>query len=599
MKIIHKLGHQAQKKEGEGCFLLTDKTGGFLSLGSKENITHMQGLFHLDKNWNSYKSIENIYLDKNITELENHFYKVIRRYGTSQESFHLTATALIYEVKSYVGNINIDFDFREMFNFDDKDRHYSIDKKKGMLIIHYKKHKKYLAIKGIHDFEVVDQWEKKDYSYDKIRNTKSDFYIYKAVKIRCNGSLKLFISFGESEKEAMNDAESASLNEKILKEALRLKTKNLCRRKKLSANAAINSLDSLRTIVGKGANKMEGVFAGLPWFYQFWGRDELISLKAFMIEERFDFVKKRLMAYLEAIDDNGRIPNRLPKSNLDSADGIGWLFKRLHDFLSILEEKKCLKGYFSKDDLMKIKHKLHFCIEEHMVKYMEDYIMYTELNETWMDTDVNGKDGRPGACIEIQTLFLSFFKLMKILCKHLNLIYYGYRSLEKVFAKHVKKAFFKQGNLLDRLGDNTIRPNVFIAYYVYPELLWKHEWKMVFNKALRALWHEWGGLTSIDKKNKLYKSHYTGDENSSYHRGDSWYWINNMAAICMNDLDRKKYYHFIERIFYASKKELMFSGFIGHAAEVSSAAEQKSEGCLAQAWSAATYIELADKLKQL
>ncbi|MBU1854335.1 MAG: hypothetical protein KKF89_01315, partial [Nanoarchaeota archaeon] len=180
MRIVHKLGHQAQKKESEGYFLITDRTGGFLSLGSSQNITHMQGLFCLDNNWNMYKSVENIYLDKEITEIENHFYKVIRKYDNTEESFFLTADGLIYGVKHYVGNINLDVDFREMFNFNDNNRYYSIDKKNSIIIIHFKKHQKFLAIKGLKDYEFIKQWDKKEYHYDKLRNTKSEFYIYKA-----------------------------------------------------------------------------------------------------------------------------------------------------------------------------------------------------------------------------------------------------------------------------------------------------------------------------------------------------------------------------------------------------------------------------------
>jgi len=317
-----------------------------------------------------------------------------------------------------------------------------------------------------------------------------------------------------------------------------------------------------------------------------------------MIEERFEFVKNRLMNYLNAIDETGRIPNRLPSSNLNSADSIGWLFKRLYDFLTILEEKKCLEDYFSKDDFIKIKHKLHFCIEEQMARYMKDYIMYNDVNETWMDTAVNKDDGRPGACIEIQALFLSLFKLMQVLCKHLKLTYFGYGALEKLFVKHIKKEFFKKGDLFDRLGDKTIRPNVFIAYYVYPELLRKYEWMIVFNKAIRGLWLDWGGFSSIDKNNHLFQPNYTGRNNLSYHRGDSWYWVNNLAAICMHSLDKKKYHHFIDYIYHANEEELLYFGFIGHSAEISSASEQKSEGCMAQAWSVATFIELIEKLKR-
>ena len=65
----------------------------------------MQGLFHLDKNWSMYKSIENIYPAAEITELENKFNHVIRRYGGAEKSLvnttfppHIASNAEIQKV---------------------------------------------------------------------------------------------------------------------------------------------------------------------------------------------------------------------------------------------------------------------------------------------------------------------------------------------------------------------------------------------------------------------------------------------------------------------------------------------------------------------
>ena len=34
-------------------------------------------------------------------------------------------------------------------------------------------------------------------------------------------------------------------------------------------------------------NDVEGIYAGLPWFFQFWGRDESISTVGLLQEERY------------------------------------------------------------------------------------------------------------------------------------------------------------------------------------------------------------------------------------------------------------------------------------------------------------------------
>lgn len=599
VRLVHRLGKRTVKKEGEASFLLTDKTGSYLSFGSKENLTHMQGWFQIDDHMNLYKSINNIFLNSNLQEVENLFSHTVRKYEEGEESFFLTSTALIYEVRNYQGEINIQLDFRGIYDYDDSNRIYYIWKEEDNLIIQYPKHNKWLVIKGVKNYDVINNWIRKDYPFDKVRNSINSFYIYDALRINCNKKIKLFMSFAKSKEEAMRNTKIVSKNESLLKGLVNRQVKKICTEEKLSVNAALNSLDNLRTLLGKGNHHFEGIFAGLPWFFQIWSRDELISLNAFIKHSRFGFVKKKLFHYLNAINEQGRLPNRMPDSQLASADSIGWLFKRIYDFMIELEKKNLLEKALKKDELLFIKHKLHFFIEETMAQYMRHNVIFNSTNETWMDSGKNPWEGRAGACIEIQCLFIAGFKLMQLLCQKLNLPYKGYGGMEALFRNEIRKNFLKKGKLLDRVGDETARPNIFIAYYVYPELLSKTEWKLAFDKVLTKLWLDWGGFSSIDKTIGAFQPEYTGENNQSYHKGDSWFWINNLAAICLADLDREKYEYYIECIYCASEKELLFSGFIGHSAEVSSAKELRSEGCWAQAWSAALFIELYHKINSI
>ncbi len=258
--------------------------------------------------------------------------------------------------------------------------------------------------------------------------------------------------------------------------------------------------------------------------------------------------------------------------------------------------------------------------------------------ETWMDTGIcdaridntdissSGKketiiDDREGFRIEIQALRLKMYSLMKELCNLTNdrEKYLEYKKLEEDTRQKVKKVFWEPPVLIDGVDigddndgkeDRTIRPNIFIAYYVYPELLIEEEWDDCFEHALKRLWLDWGGISTIDKKDKLFCNEYTGENNRSYHRGDSWFWLNCLAAICMHRLDKKlgktigftndkhigKYKIAVDKIIDACCEEILFKGFIGHHAELSSAKELRAEGCLCQAWSAAMFIELINEV---
>jgi glycogen debranching enzyme len=204
-----------------------------------------------------------------------------------------------------------------------------------------------------------------------------------------------------------------------------------------------------------------------------------------------------------------------------------------------------------------------------------------------MDTDWKN-DAREGARIEIQALFLAALRLLRKIDKA--------DPFEKELARKVRKEFFDGKILADGAGDKTIRPNVFIAAYAYPELLTKKEWIMCFESMLPKIWLSWGGLSSIGKSSPLFTSHNTGESAESYHRGDSWFWINNLAAIVLHRLDKDRFKKYIDKILKASIKEMLYMGVTGYSAELSSAAELKSQGCFCQAWSSAMFIELIDEI---
>ena len=323
-------------------------------------------------------------------------------------------------------------------------------------------------------------------------------------------------------------------------------------------------------------NSSNGIYAGLPWFFQFWARDEAISLKAVSLIGKNLTAKKTILRLMNTIQSDGNIPNRIPPTDLGCADAVGWTFKRasqlMTNFLPL--EKKL------------IKRKLYQSINSLLKNHTEDNLAMNGPQETWMDT-VYQDDYRNGARIEIQAMRLQMYQLMYKLSNQKI-----YRDLELRLKKRVRDLFWNDKYLADGLGDWTIRPNLFIAYYVYPQLLSKEEWKTCFKFVLKHLWLDWGGLSTIEKHHPLFHENYSGEVPESYHRGDSWFWINNLAAICLYKVDKKYFKNYIGKIIKASLKEMLELGTIGCSAELSSSNELKSQGCLSQAWSSAMFIEL-------
>ncbi len=548
--------------------MLTTKTGGFVSFASP-NITHYQGLFFMLRDeLELYKTIENISLDVDVTSIEALGSKIIRRSGGVKEVFSFKdSSTLVWEVSGYSGDAIISFDFRRIHDFSDVGRIFKVSKNKHELEVVFEKYaddsladlkdRRVMKIKGIDSFDYDENWVQRNYVYDLERKTRSDFFVNEGLKTKVDGSLKLEFCFDEKPV--------SSRKLKVPKNDL---------------DVCFNAVTSL-----KYEDKFNGLFAGLPWFYQFWARDELIGLKPFILKKDYKFVFEVLNRHLKRIDDLGYVKNRYPESELGSVDSLGWLALRYCELID---------GYNLDDKVLsEIKKEFELALKKLSPK-IRDGLLFNDDLETWMDTS-SENDFRRGFRVEIQALFLRVYRLINIINSKLGfeLDKREYETRKKVkdklFVDYLRDGFIERPS-------NTVRPNVFLAYYVYPDLLSKKEWEKTFDVVIDNCWLEWGGFSSISKNHKLFRDTYTGITNESYHRGDSWFFVNNLAGLCMHRLNSKKYKKYVDKIVLASTKELNEMSAIGNLAEVSSAKQLSSKGCFAQLWSSSTLFELLFEL---
>ena len=612
MKIHHKFQKKEVKGEGEGIFFLSSKKGGYLALGEK-NFSQYNGWFHfLENEWKTYKIIESLGIDKEPDKIINHGSYVDRFYEESRERYLISdEKTLSYYIKNYEGEINFFVDFRRVHDFDDKGRIYKYYMEKGCLVIEYRKYsddslqnlneKSYLVVKGSFEIEDKDEWIERNYFYDKERESKGTFHVYSPVKIKINSknseSLVVFTFDYDKDTaitECMRYFYDGVESEKIKESEEENIEKGISL---LAFNNLITRFEEQNTY---------GVFAGLPWFFQVWARDEPISCAGFLAQKHFWIMKEIIINYWDNFLENGLIANRRPSSHLGSADGVGWLFKRTHDLLLVLEDKHYFDEYFDEEELVFIYVKLLSSLEKIFDKRNINDLIYNDALETWMDTNGGFDDNRAGFRIEIQLLILKGLELSVYLSKKLGVDYSEHEKKFLNFRNIIEKRFVHDGILRDGIEfdesiDFKTRPNVFLAYYIYPEIVSAEVWKKTFDLVLQECWLDWGGLSSISKNDPMFQPRHTGMNNRSYHRGDSWFFVNNIAAICLLDLDKKIgkkiYAQFAEKIRKASLKETMYSGYIGQCAEISDAENMTSKGCLAQAWSAATLVELLSVTK--
>ncbi|MFA5061240.1 MAG: amylo-alpha-1,6-glucosidase [Candidatus Pacearchaeota archaeon] len=557
---IEKYNQSAEKETEDISFLMTNKNAGFIWFSPKGVSSRYQGVF-FNENEKMFRVIESIGVPREVKEIKNFFYKAEIISEDKTGSFFIPdyLNGLAYESSS---ECEIILDFKEAYENDYST--YDIEREDGHILVRmgYKNADYFLSIRFKGEFIESKDWIEKNYEYDLQRNSfPSKRSVFVLGKIY---SEKIAFYFSKKKENAIKGSQDLYDN---LEEYKEKKKKRIERKvKKISDREVSVAYNSCRFLLDNLFDN-KGLFAGLPWFFQYWARDELISLGGFYEISKKDAKKiiEKWIKYLkkELIDFPAKISIDSSKEG-NSIDSFGWLLKRATLFPELLQKNKIfLEEIFSSLDAQ----------------------MIYEGNNTWMDSIK-----REGA-IEIQAMKLFTLNLASKLTNKKREL----KVKERLLREKVKKEYFDGNFLYDSL-DKKVRPNIFIAYYFYPSLLSKKEWETCFDNALEELWCEWGGLSTISKKDYFFQETYTGEIPRSYHNGDSWFWINNLAGLVLADLNKRKYCDYIKKILRASTEEILFSGAAGCHAELSSAKSLKSQGAVCQSFSAGMYIELVDKL---
>ncbi|MBS3119490.1 hypothetical protein J4475_01560, partial [Candidatus Woesearchaeota archaeon] len=531
-------------------FLLADQ-GNYFSLPTLKRSRY-DGFFVFNETM--YRVIDSIGTGESPERVEVHPNLINAISRSNAITYHLSESSLILQAKNKE-SFTISLDCRQSYDTRKFGKNYKILFYHGLVLVTFEKQSDeredtsggekeftlFIAIKHDGSFIKTDKWREVAYQTDVERNSPpADWWVYDAVRINAK---KIVVTAGFHRDLVVKEAEekfSKPVNEADVTDEAAL----TFARGNLHALIANNSL-----------------LAGLPWFFQNWSRDTMISLKGLAMMGETGMVKNILEKSVMQLTEEGRLKNINNKGYETaeaSADGVLWFTLRMDE---------CLKLFTRKEKLI-ISKILEHNFARLWKAHSKDELMTNGHKQTWMDTDWED-EGRAGARIEIQALTLRYLALLCRLTKKTV-----YADEEKLMRKRVKDVFFREGKLWDGPSDPTQRPNIFLAYYAYPKLLAKKEWEIVFDAALGELWLDWGGLATISRHHPHYSSMHTGENNQSYHRGDSWYFVNNIAAMAMNSVNPRKYREKIRKIMEASTKDILWLGVCGTASELSSASQQ-------------------------
>jgi len=601
MKIINQYKNTKTEAvvEDPPSLILGNDRGNFFYLSGEE--TRYQGFYFADasnyeRRPNIYKVIDEIrILDRDeVVEMKNSFFKVSResKDGMSEDFFIPDGYDALCIKTNKKAEAEVVLDMRQPYDSRLMGRFYEVEIREDHLIVKFTKRRDvrednlgdkkefglFLAVKTDRDsFARVGEFFSKYYSKDQRRNSQPwDRYVYRAFRMTFK---KAVLAVGKSKKEAIEEADQVykswdRLYKKTRDEHSDLTVPNITDNE--IKMACLSAQNSIRTLLVK--NRYVGVYAGIPWFFQYWHRDEAMSLsQIYKLDKKAaeEIIKLQLDSVL-ASDSFTRQRFTESIQDVQSIDAIGILARECFEIFGANRVSKVFRAETIR--------KFEKIVPKILKERMQDGLVINNPRETWMDSIDRG-----GFRIEVQAGILALYKLL-----YLETDNDQYKILLEDLERETVRRFYREDMLWDTPVSGTVRPNIFLAYHLYPELLAREKWDKAFEKALPELYLEWGGIASISQIDSRFVRRDSGEGSSSYHNGDSWYFMNNLAASVLYKIDPAKYSEYINEIMEASTNEILYMGAVGHHCEISSAECQRSLGCEAQLWSSAMYLNFFD-----
>lgn len=632
-------------------FLLTNSKGDFLNLGVSSNSCKYQG-FNVCKSSTVeiFKFVESIFpvgvdVDKvsyfgnrversfksKFTEELNYTYSddetpsdyldstnnfFSKDKSCTKDSFFVGPTGgLIYEISNFEGTLNIDLDMKKKNDFNKSGRDYKTFTEDGVVYVEFTKnngkysYKQFLGVKAQNfAYDLVEKFVTKHYEFTRLQKSDWKWSVYRLMQVNILNNKKLFFGCGFSLDEVKSQIELLEKHQIEVEDISNNETLNffenisninfekpLSEKVKVAYDLSCAACYKFLNVELKNKYVGIGSFAGYPYFSNVWARDDIFGLRALINLGEVGLVKSRIDFYLKNIDSKtGGLKNLLSRDNESNCDIVFLLGKRIEDFLYYLIDRDELHKVYSNDELLLIYRKLNSSFLN-IVKYNWDFD-----NELIKVKNLNGFrdncfDKFP---LNVQVLFLSFSSFMAFLGKIVgsDMDVEKFLDFENLLKLKIKSSFVRGGNLYSSLSLEKITYDVFSAYYFFPDLFLRSEWEEIIDKSLMVLKNDWSGISSLSSEHKDFIDTHSGFDRKSRDLGDSFFYMNNLTAICLNDLNENKYRKIISSILSSSTHDVLECGSIGFSSELSSSVEKTSEGNLAHLTSSTSFVEMIDKL---
>jgi glycogen debranching enzyme len=298
------------------------------------------------------------------------------------------------------------------------------------------------------------------------------------------------------------------------------------------------TMDSLVT-----RQRGDGIYAGLPWFNEYWGRDSFIALPgATLVTGRFEEARVilRSFAQFQELDRTsrfyGRLPNIVKPGSIDyhTTDGTPRWVMALRDYVRYSGDRSLIAELYPN---------VKASIEGALANWTDasGYLVHAD-NETWMDArrepDKASYSPRSTRANDIQALW---YQQLLAGAEFATAMSDGeaasrWRDVAARLRRNFVRDFIEPatGRIADHLDargqpDFQLRPNTLFALDMIDD-------EATAARAIRRAWenlaYPWG-VATLDQSDPFFHPYHLAPgryhKDEAYHNGTVWPWLNGIA----------------------------------------------------------------------
>lgn len=344
----------------------------------------------------------------------------------------------------------------------------------------------------------------------------------------------------------------------------------------------------------------KGIYAGLPWFNEYWGRDMFIAMPgATLVTGQFDYTKEILKDFSKFQDTDlasvtcGRIPNRANAEGIlyNTADGTPRYVIEAEELLDYTGDKSFLADIYPSIVLSTEQSLLHHTDAR-------GYLLHEDA-DTWMDVKRNGIPGSPRGNRANDIQYLWFKQL--IAASHLarlmgdNERAETWQAAADKVAANFEQDFCDKDRVLiydhlntDGTPDLQMRPNQLFCFELVSDDAFK---KAVTRRCWEELVYPWGVASLAQDDPQFHPQHenwHYYHKDDAYHNGTIWLWNNGIAMQRMIEYGQKET---AWKLFTNMNRQALVQGAVGSLSENADAHPREGRdwvnlsGTFLQAWS--------------